>query len=88
MSYRKIPNENFDFVAEDLNYDTIESNIIRRFDLGYVDSSNFMELLEGQNPRLCIVATAGIIEFNAIVNKQIDGSYRVICWPTSIKKEI
>lgn len=81
-------NERFDFTTESLSYNIIEDIILRHYDLGYAYSSTFMDLPEGCSSSHSIIATQGIIKFSVIVNKNKDGSYLVICYPNSLKKEI
>lgn len=88
MRYKKMPNESFEFTTEKLSYSSIEDIILNHYDLGYADSSNFMELSEGHSSSHCIMATRGIIEFSASVGKMKDGKYLVTCYPSSVKKEM
>lgn len=88
MRYRTMPNEVYEFTTGSLGFTTVEEMVVRNYDLGSADSSNFMELPEGRSSSHIIQATKGIIEFSAIVNRQKDGKYYVICYPSSVKKEM
>ena len=80
------PLEKLEFEPDSLYYSTIEDEITRFYDLGYADSSNFMEIDLGVHSGYYIMATKGIIEFSAIVGKAKDNKYIVTINPYKIKK--
>lgn len=82
----KLPNQSFEFTTENLSYSSVEENILNYYDLGYADSSNFMELPEGRSSSHNIRGTNGIIEFSAHAFKGNDGLYHVTCYPSNVKK--
>lgn len=88
MRYKKMPNEKYEFTTESLSYCVIEEKIVNYYDLGYANSSDFMELTEGISSNHYISATKGIIEFSTTVAKTKDGLYLVICYPKSVKKHM
>lgn len=88
MRYKKMPNEKFEFTTNSLSYGVIEDRILNFYDLGYANSSDFMELEEGMSSNHYITATKGIIEFRTTVGKTPDGLYLVICYPISVKKQM
>lgn len=88
MRYSTMPNETFEFITDSLGSSVVEEMIVSNYDLGSAYSSNFMELMEGRSSSHIIQSTKGIIEFSAIVYKQKDGRYNVICYPNRVRKEI
>lgn len=88
MRYKKLPNEEFEFITDSLSYSVIEEKILEFYELGYADSSNFMKLEEGISSDHYIVATNGVIEFSTIVGKTKDGLYSVTCHPSSVKRKM
>ncbi len=53
--------QGFEFEAKSLDYGTIESEICRYYDLGYPNSSNFMEITTGIGQTIFIDAVNGSI---------------------------
>ena len=60
----------FEYESKSLNYSSVESTICDYYDLGYADSSNFMNLKPDGGQSITISATKGIIS----------------CWATAYKK--
>lgn len=78
--------EKLEFETDSLYYSTIEDKITKFYDLGYADSSNFMEIDLGVHSDYYIMATKGTIEFSAIVGSTKDNKYIVTINPYKIKK--
>lgn len=79
--------EHLEFETENIDYSFIEEKITHFYDLGYADSSNFLELEMGVHSNYCIIATKGVIEFSSLVGKKSDNnSYHVTIIPKSIKR--
>lgn len=53
--------EGFEFDTKDLDYGSIEDAICRHYDLGYANSSNFMEILPGRGQSITILALKGSV---------------------------
>lgn len=87
MGYRCIPPTGFEFETDSLSYGTIERIICRHYDLGCVNTSNFMAIEEGSSSGHFISATRGMIEFGIVVSKMKSGKYWVYCSPSSVKVE-
>lgn len=62
--------KDFEYESKSLNYSSVESTICDYYDLGYADSSNFMNLKPDGGQSITISATKGIIS----------------CWATAYKK--
>ncbi|MCB6570554.1 hypothetical protein LI142_13700 [Eubacterium limosum] len=60
----------FEYESKNLDYSSVESHICDYYDLGYADSSNFMELKPDGGQSITISATKGIIS----------------CWASAYKK--
>ncbi|MGE4348093.1 MAG: hypothetical protein AB7D46_11910 [Flavobacteriaceae bacterium] len=60
----------FEYENKSLNYSSVESTICDYYDLGYADSSNFMELKPDGGQSITISATKGTIS----------------CWARAYKK--
>ena len=78
--------EKLEFEAQDISYSTIEDAITEFYDLGYTNSSNFMELEIGIKSGYYIFATKGSIEFSSIVGKKEAGGYHITICPKKISK--
>lgn len=79
--------EKLEFKAENLDYSVIEDEITRYYDLGYADSSNFMEIELGTHSGYFIMATKESIEFSAIAGRTKDNKYLVIITPHKIRRK-
>lgn len=78
--------EKLEFEAKSLSYVEIEDKITSFYDIGYPDSSNFMELEIGVHSHYYIMASKGSIEFSAIVGKKANSEgYLVIIRPIKLK---
>lgn len=53
--------EGFEFESDSLSYGTIENEICDYYNLGYANSSTFMELSVGKGQRISISAEKGYI---------------------------
>lgn len=60
----------FEYESNSLYYSSVESRICDYYDLGYADSSNFMELKPNGGQSITISATKGIVS----------------CWASAYKK--
>ncbi len=79
--------EKLEFKTDNLDYSDIEDEITRYYDLGYADSSNFMEIELGIHSSYFIMATKGTIEFSAIAGRTKDNKYLVIITPHKIRRK-
>lgn len=79
--------EKLEFEVKSLSYAEIEDKITLYYDIGYPNSSNFMELETGVHSNYYIMASKGSIEFSAIVGKKAnDEGYLVTIRPIKIKR--
>lgn len=80
--------EKLEFETKRLSYIEIEDEVTSFYDIGYPDSSNFMELRTGVHSNYYIMASKGSIEFSAIVGKKNnDDGYLVTIRPIKIKRD-
>lgn len=79
--------EQLEFKCDSLSYGEIEDRITSFYELGYTNSSDFMELELGIHT-YNIMATKGSIEFSAIVGKDAKGNgYVVTIIPKKVKNK-
>ena len=76
----------YEFETDSLCYSIIEEKITKYYDLGFAESSNFMELILGSNSDCIIITQKGSITFSALVGKK-EGNYYVTIYPEKIKVE-
>ena len=80
--------EKLEFETKSLSYIEIEDEVTSFYDIGYPDSSNFMELIIGVHSNYYIMASKGSIEFSAIVGKKNnDEGYLVTIRPIKLKRD-
>ena len=80
--------EQLEFEVKTLSYAEVEDLITSYYDIGYPDSSNFMELKIGVHSNHYIMASKGSIEFTAIVGRKANNDgYIVTINPSEIKKD-
>ena len=80
--------EKLEFETKSLSYLEIEDEVTSFYDLGYPDSSNFMELEIGVHRNYYIMASKGNIEFSAIIGKKNnDDGYLVTIIPIKLKRK-
>ena len=80
--------EKLEVETKNLSYVEIEDKVTSFYDIGYPDSSNFMELKIGVHSNYYIMASKGSIEFSAIVGrKENDEGYLVTIKPIKLKKD-
>ena len=80
--------EKLEFETKSLSYIEIEDEVTSFYDIGYPDSSNFMELRMGVHSNYYIMVSKGSIEFSAIVGKKNnDEGYLVTIRPIKIKRD-
>ena len=85
---KDIDMEKLEFETKNLSYVEIEDKVTSFYDIGYPDSSNFMELKIGVHSNYYIMASKGSIEFSAIVGrKENDEGYLVTIKPIKLKKD-
>ncbi|MDD2391667.1 MAG: hypothetical protein PHU94_01855 [Bacilli bacterium] len=77
----------YEFTTDSLSYGNIEHEILKYYDLGFANSSDFMELQLGINKEHNIFATKGSIDFTAIVGKTNDNNYIVTITPKKITRD-
>lgn len=70
--------EGFEFQSDTLDYGAIETPICRYYNLGFANSSSFMELEEGKTTVITIIATNGSVECGVTAYKdRTTGKYKV-----------
>lgn len=79
--------ERLEFESESIDYSTIEDIITEFYNLGFTNSSNFMELEVGVKDGYYIFATKASIEFSSIVGKKKDGKYSITICPKKINRK-
>lgn len=79
--------EKLEFETKNLSYVEIEDEVTSFYDIGYPDSSNFMELKIGVHSNYYIMASKGSIEFSAVVGRNAnDEGYLVTIKPIKLKR--
>ncbi len=79
--------EKLEFETKSLSYVEIEDEVTSFYNIGYPDSSNFMELKIGVHNDYYIMASKGSIEFSAIVGRKAnDEGYLVTIKPIKLKE--
>lgn len=78
--------EKLEFKTDTVYYSTIEDEITQFYDLGYANSSNFVELENGVHSGYVISATKGSIDFSTIVGKTKENEYSITINPIKIKR--
>ncbi len=80
--------EKLEFEVKSLSYVEVEEKITSYYDIGYPDSSNFMELETGVHSNYYIMASKGSIEFSTIVGRKAnDEGYLVTIRPMKLKRD-
>lgn len=78
--------ESFEFKTDDLYYSNIERKILNYYNLGFANTSDFIELEEGIGNEYYISATKGDIKFSATVGRTPDNQYLVMIYPKKITR--
>ena len=78
--------DSFEFKTDNLYYSDIEERILNYYNLGYANTSDFMELEIGVGKQYYISATGGDIKFSATVGRTPDSQYLVMIRPIKISK--
>ena len=79
--------EGFEFETESLYYGSIEAAICKHYDLGFANSSNFMEITEGRGQSITISAVKGSIScYVSAYKKKDENIYKVSVGCVNIKK--